>query len=185
MNLFRAVQELVELRPSIRSQSPGSWAGSADDAQRPWSNARNEIVLPADFLSYLQFAPVVSSPRWIWPPAWSVRFLYGKGLPIATAPPGAQPDGTLLFASRLLISPAVGVRREIKSKAWPVGCELAAYGVSAVIVHNDLFFLQDKCFWHNKGDSPFSSHIGGSSNWYMMSDKSMSISTSQTNLYST
>lgn len=161
-----------------------------DNTKRLQSNTWNKIVLPIHFLSYLIFPHVVSFPCWIWPPPCSVQFLYGKGLPIATALPGVQLNGTVLFASRLLISPAVGMRNGNsgeRSRAnpglWSVNLLHTEW--SAIIVRNDLFFVLDKCFWHKKWESPFSSYIGGSSNWYRVSDKSMSVSTSQTNLYST
>ena len=56
-----------------------------------------------------------------------------------------QPDGTVLFASRLLTSPVVGVRSgnsgersRVKPGLW--GVNLLHMEWSAIIVHNDLFF---------------------------------------------
>lgn len=161
-----------------------------DDAQRLRSNAWNKIVLPINFLSYLIFPHGVSFPCWIWPTPCSVQCHYGKGLPIAIALPGVQPDGTVLCASGLLISLTVGMRsgnsgERSRAKPGLWGVNLLHTERSAIIVHNDLFFHQDKCFWHKTWEAPFSSDGGGSSSWYILPDKSKSISTWQTNSYTT
>lgn len=76
------------------------WDG-ARQWQRLQSNIWNKIILPINFLFYLIFSHVVPFPCWIWPTPCFVQFLYAKGLPI---------DGTALFSSGLLISPAVGMK---------------------------------------------------------------------------
>lgn len=129
-------------------------------AWRLHSSTWNRIVPPINFPSYLIFAHVVSFPDQIWPTCCSIQFLSGLGLLIATALHDAQSNMTVLFASGLLISPAVRneewqLRRKIKGKTWTVGCELAAYW--AVCNHIDLYFLLDKCFWCKKWEvlTPF------------------------------
>lgn len=102
-------------------------------------------------------------------------FLCGKGHPLAAALPVCSPWHPA-FCLSLLMSPAVGMRSvnsgersKAKPGLWAV--RLLHIEWSAITVHSDLLFLQDKCFCDKQWQSLGFSSIGGSSNWYMMSDK--------------
>lgn len=163
---------------SVTDSSADAWGLSGtvpDDAERLWSSSTwNKIVLPINFLSYLVFPPAVSSPCWIWAPAHSAVSVW-EGASLAAALPVCSPWHPALCLW-LSVSPAVGMRSvnsgersKAKPGLWAVRLLYIKWSVTTV--HNDLFFLQDKCFCDKQWQSPGFSSIGGSSNWRMMSDK--------------
>lgn len=137
---------------SVPDSAADAWGLSGivpDDAERLWSSTWNKIVLPINFLSYLILPPAVSALCSLATCPFSC-FCMGRGFHLLLPCLLCSPWHPALCLW-LLMSPAVGMRSvnsgersKAKPGLWAV--RLLHIESSAITVHNNLFFLQDKCF---------------------------------------